>query len=138
MSDGRKLAQLMIKASQPKPSQQVDFVIGQVTSVKPLKVKVGKVELTETFLVVGALCKETTIKFLTNGNDKHQITINEHSTSSASNHTHTVLAFDTTTTLPDITLWRGLKVGDIVYMIKLSSGQKYFIMQREEGITNDS
>ena len=111
MSDGRKLAQLMIKAGQPKPSQQVDFVLGQVTSVKPLRVKVGKVELTETFLVVGALCKETTIS---------------------------VSALETTTPLPRLTLWRGLKVGDVVYMIKLSNGQKYFIMQREEGITNDS
>lgn len=139
MSDGRKLAQLMIKAGQPKESQTVDMVIGKVTSINPLKVKVGKIELTKTFLIVGALCTETIIKIPVDSGNEHKHIIPAHTTSSGDDgHTHQIPAWETKTALPDIVLWRGLKVGDTVYMIKMAKGQKYYIMQREEGITNDS
>ena len=32
-------------------------------------------------------------------------------------------------------MWRGLNAGDTVMMIKLARGQKYYILQRKEGVT---
>lgn len=98
MSDASRLVKAMQRASKTPENEQVDLITGTVTSISPLKIKTDKLELTETFLILGALCKVATVS-------------------------------------PDILLWRGLQVGDEVYMIKFSKGQKYYILQRKEGIT---
>lgn len=61
MSDGHRLAQLIRQAGRTPQNEVVDIVVGEVTSIKPLKVKIENRELTETFLILGALCKETRI-----------------------------------------------------------------------------
>lgn len=109
MADAARLVKAMQKASQTSENEKVDMITGTVTSISPLKIKTDKIELTETFLVLGALCKSTTIK------------IPERDA--------------TEVALPDILLWRGLQVGDKVYMIRFSEGQKYYVLQRKEGIT---
>ena len=101
MGDGHRLVQAMRKAAQPPQNEIVDIVVGEVTSVKPLKVKIENRELTESFLILGALCKETSIR------------------------THDDI---------DVVLWRGLRVGDRVFMLKVGRGQKYYIIQRQEGV----
>lgn len=98
MSDGHRLVQLMREAGKTPQNEIVDIVTGEVTSVNPLRVKVERRELTESFLIVGALCKEARLAS------------------------------------PDIVLWRGLQVGDRVLMFKMGKGQKYYIMQREDGV----
>lgn len=122
MSDGHRLAQLMREAGRTPQNEIVDIVTGLVTSVSPLKVKVENRELTETFLILGALCKETHI--YTDYIIKHE-------------HTHQT-PHPGATGGPmgndfDIMLWRGLRVGDKVLMLKVGRGQKYYIIQREEG-----
>lgn len=62
MSDGHTLAKIIRDAGKTPPNEVVDLVSGKVTSVKPLKVKVENRELTQSFLIVGAMCKETKIK----------------------------------------------------------------------------
>lgn len=122
MSDAHRLAQLMREAGRTPQNEIVDIVVGEVTSVKPLRVKVENRELTESFLVVGALCKETHI-------NSAAFTV--------PSHTHEVSGTQSTanTSIPtDVMLWRGLRIGDRVLMLKVSRGQKYYIMQREEGI----
>lgn len=141
MSDGHRLAQLMREAGRTPQNELVDIVVGTVTSVSPLKVKVENRELTETFLIVGALCRETHISSANIIKNNHYHTIPEHQTESSSPgpHTHTVPQHRTnseaTSNDYDIILWRGLKVGDRVLMLKVSRGQKYYILQREEGVT---
>lgn len=122
MSDGHKLAQMMRDAGKTPQNEVVDIVIGEVTSVKPLRVKVENRELSESFLIVGALCQETTINQLafTIPEHVHQIT---NTTTEPSKSTPT-----------KVVLWRGLRVGDRVFMLKVSRGQKYYILQREEGV----
>lgn len=103
MSDGHRLAQLMREAGKPPQNEIVDIVVGEVTSIKPLKVKVENRELTESFLIVGALCQETHMN------------------------------------MPEsspVLLWRGLRVRDRIFMLKVGKGQKYYILQREEGVTS--
>ena len=140
MSDGHRLAQLMRQAGQTPQNEVVDIVLGEVTSVKPLKVKVETRELTESFLIVGALCKETHIYTPYIKKMDHYHVIPETTTQSAGDisHSHVVSGQDTSPASPhdanfDIMLWRGLKVGDKVLMLKVGKGQKYYIIQRQEG-----
>lgn len=122
MSDAHRLVQAMRRAGETPQNEVVDIVTGVVTSAKPLKVKVENRELTESFLILGALCKETHI--YTDNIIKH-------------NHIHTCP--DGSTSNPksddfDIMLWRGLRAGDRVLMLKVGKGQKYYVLQREEGV----
>ena len=91
MGDGHRLAQMMREAGRTPQNEVVDIVEGEVISVSPLKVKVDNRELTESFLILGTLCQQTS-------------------------------------------MWRGLNAGDKVMMIKLARGQKYYIIQRKEGV----
>lgn len=138
MSNGRRLVAAMLKAGQQKESEVVDMVVGKVTSIKPLKVKLDKIELTESFLIVGVLCQKTVIKTSESGTTPYVITIPSHATETAGSHTHSVSSINVPYTPPDLILWRGLEVGDEVYMFKMAKGQKYYIMQRKEGITDAS
>ena len=125
MSDGHKLAKLMREAGKQPQNEVVDIVVGEVTSTKPLKVKIENRELTKAFLIVGALCQETKI-------DSSAFTI--------PTHTHrlseTAVTGDSKSTPTQVILWRGLRVGDRVLMLKVGRGQKYYILQREEGVVD--
>lgn len=141
MSDGHKLTQLMRDAGKTPQNEIVDIVVGTVTSVSPLKVKVENRELTEAFLIVGALCKETHIGSANIIKNNHYHTVSEKTTESAGEgpHSHVVPQHNTNSGAYsddyDIILWRGLRVNDKVMMLKVGRGQKYYILQREEGIT---
>lgn len=139
---GERLVQMMHDMSKNPPSQETDVVIGVVTSTSPLKVKLDKIELTESFLILGALVQETIINIpaLTSSyrdDNKHNHVIPAHVTGldASETHTHPIAAWATEDALQNIRLWRGLIVGDVVYMIRCSFGQKYYILQRKEGIT---
>lgn len=139
MSDGHRLAQLIREAGKTPQNEVVDIVIGEVTSVQPLKIKVESRELTESFLILGALCKETHIYTDHIKKLDHRHTVPATSTQSAGEHSHSISARNTDPVSPidgdyDIMLWRGLKVGDKVLMLKVGRGQKYYVMQRQEGV----
>ena len=142
MGDASRLVAAMQRASKPKENEIVDIVVGTVTSIKPLKIKIDKLELTESFLILGALCKSTTIKIPSNDTLAHTHIIPGVTTAPAGNsvsstHSHTVPQSTTESSkgsFPDILLWRGLEVGDDVYMIRCCQGQKYYVLQRKEGI----
>lgn len=140
MANAARLVRAMQRASAPSENDIVDIVVGTVTSVAPLKIKVDKLELTEAFLILGALCKPTTIKIPQRLENYHIHVVPAHSTDAATvgdlgSHTHTIQPFNTEQALPDILLWRGLEVGDDVLMIRCCQGQKYYVLQRKEGIT---
>lgn len=40
----------------------------------------------------------------------------------------------TISALPDIILWRGLRVGDKVRVLRVNQGQMFYVLEREEGI----
>ena len=142
MSDASRLVAAMMKAAKPKENDIVDIVIGTVTSINPLKIRTDKIELTESFLILGALCKSTTIKIPDQTALMHTHIIQGAATDSAyveehGSHSHAIYQITTEQskgTIPDILLWRGLQVGDDVYMIRCGQGQKYYVLQRKEGI----
>ena len=137
MADASRLVKAMQKASKTPENEKVDLITGTVTSVSPLKIKTDKIELTQTFLVLGALCKSTTIKIPKRDANTHKHRVPQHTTQPAGEgpHTHTINEFYTEVALSDILLWRGLQVGDEVYTIRFSEGQKDYVLQRKEGIT---
>lgn len=137
MSNGYGLVRAMRKAGQTPQNEVVDLVIGEVTSISPLKVKIENRELTESFLILGALCQETHIYTDNIKKYNHKHSVPDATTRSASSHSHGIDARDTEQPKDgdfDIMLWRGLRIGDRVLMLKVARGQKYYILQREEGV----
>jgi hypothetical protein len=100
MSDGTKFARMMREAGKIPASELAGIVVGTVTSISPLKIRVDKIELTETFLIRSPLVIEKKITVATE----------------------------------EIKLWRGLQAGDKVYLLRLDKGQKFYILQRKEGL----
>lgn len=140
MSNGHRLTQLMREAGRTPQNEVVDIVVGEVTSVEPLKVKIENRELTESFLILGALCLETHIytPYIKKLDHYHVIPSSVTGETQPGPHTHTIDESSTDPISPnggdyDIMLWRGLIVGDKVLMLKVGRGQKYYIIQREEG-----
>lgn len=118
-----------------------EITFGEVTSVSPLKIKVeNRFEIDETFLLLSAFVREKWINVPEDANFKHTHPIPEWQTDPAGPgpHTHTIPAWVTEMDFPKIKLWRGLKVGDQVRMIRLKNGQLYYVIERVEGITNDA
>lgn len=129
----------MREVSKPPQNEVVDIVVGEVTSIEPLKIKVDNREYSETFLKVGALCKEThiTTPAFLKSSHTHVVPFTKTEMSLPGPHDHDVLARQTGDSEEadyDVMLWRGLEVGDRVLMLKVARGQKFYVLQREEGI----
>lgn len=111
MGKAYRLVKAMQTAAAPKENDVVDIVVGTVTSVSPLTIKTDRLTLTKSFLILSGLCQEKKIRIpVATGNN------------------------DNPTTLTDVVLWRGLRQGDQVNMIRCCNGQKYYVLQRKEGV----
>ena len=139
----------VIKQEQQEP---VLFITGEVVQVNPLQIKINeKFILEENSLLLSATVKETWIDIPTTTDGKtpedgifmhrHHISADTNETNDggqgAQNHKHHI-EIDTEFALPKIRLWRGLAVGDVVRLLKIQDGQFYFVMEREEMITNET
>lgn len=132
------------------------FMTGEVVSIQPLQIKISdKQTLTESELLLSATVKETWIDIPTTtgaepgedaGTDgvfmhRHHIVAQTEEANDggqgAQNHKHNIDIY-TKYALPKIRLWRGLKVGDVVRLLKVQEGQFYFVLEREEKITNET
>lgn len=142
MADGQAFINFMKQAAAVPDEEKTGLVIGKVTSLSPLTIKTDKLILTEPFLVLGALVTECVINIPAVGvsyrDDKkhsHEVQALTTSTNGEHPHSHTVPAHTTELALENIRLWRGLLVNDIVYMLRISGGQQFLVLQRKEGIT---
>lgn len=133
-------------------SDDMIFLTGEVVQINPLKIKINEqFSLDEDSLLLSATVKETwiDIPITTDGvtpedgifMHRHHISADTEETNDggqgAQNHKHHI-EIDTEFALPRIRLWRGLIVGDIVRLLKVQGGQFYFVMEREETITNET
>ena len=142
--DGTKIVKTMQNIANSSRQDDAGVITGKVISLSPLLIQVGKIKLPAELLVLSALVKRTVIKIpaldidLYRDDNMHHHEVEELTTSIALTdtlaHSHVVPAHVTSDKLPEICLWRGLEVGDTVYMLKLDRGQMYYVMQREEGI----
>lgn len=96
------------------PNDSCDLVVGIVTSTKPLTIKVGNKSISNTFLILSPFCRKTSVNLA---------------------HSHSCPDGRTSTELQLVQLWRGLAVNDRVYMLNCNKGQKYYVLQRQEGVT---
>lgn len=146
----------VINVNRQESQQPVLFLTGEVISVSPLQIKINeKFTLEENSLLLSALVKETWIDIpITTGTEagedngtdevfmhRHHIVADTEEANDggqgASNHKHHIDIY-TKYSLPKIRLWRGLKVGDIVRLLKIQDGQFYYVLEREEMITNET
>lgn len=133
-------------------SDDMIFLTGEVVQINPLKIKINEqFSLDEDSLLLSATVKETWIDIPTTTDGetpedgifmhRHHISADTDEANDggqgAQNHKHHI-EIDTEFALPRIRLWRGLIVGDIVRLLKVQGGQFYFVMEREETITNET
>lgn len=133
-------------------SDDMIFLTGEVVQINPLKIKINEqFSLDEDSLLLSATVKETWIDIPTTTDGvtpedgifmhRHHISADTHEANDggqgAQNHKHHI-EIDTEFALPKIRLWRGLIVGDVVRLLKVQGGQFYFVMEREETITNET
>jgi DMSO/TMAO reductase YedYZ molybdopterin-dependent catalytic subunit len=131
------------------------LIYGEVKSVSPLKIKVkDSYEIDEAFIVLDARCVETWINIPKHDEYEHDhdeseelenilsasspagpvtfVTDQGGGTSIILRHKHKIQK-----ALPKILLWRGLKTGDKVRILRLTGGSIHIVLERVEGITND-
>lgn len=127
------------------------FLTGEVISVAPLQIKISEKQiLDEDSLLLSATVKETWINLPTTPTEglepaddiymhRHQIIAETElaNDGQGADHKHAINVY-TEFALPKIRLWRGLKVGDVVRLLKVQEGQFYFVLEREETITNET
>lgn len=133
-------------------SDDMIFLTGEVVQINPLKIKINEqFSLDEDSLLLSATVKETWIDIPTTTDGvtpedgifmhRHHISADTEEANDggqgAQNHKHHI-EIDTEFALPRIRLWRGLIVGDVVRLLKVQGGQFYFVMEREETITNET
>lgn len=142
--DGTKLVNVMQRIAEPTSEEEAGVIIGTVKTLSPLCIQIDeKLLLTEEFLILGAMVKRTVVAipavnettYREDDTHRHSVDALTTSTDGEHPHSHTVPAHYTSYELPEICLWRGLEVGDVVYLLRMNRGQKYFVLQREEGIT---
>lgn len=109
-----------------------NFIYGVVTSIEPIKILVeGLPELQPTQIILSDRVKEKIIKIPNEDTPQHKHKVNTLTTSQGGDppHSHTVEAFETLESLPEIKLWDGLKVGDKVFIIRSNNGQSFYVME---------
>lgn len=143
----------VFKQESPEP---VLFLTGEVVQINPLQIKINeKFTLGEESLLLSATVKETWIDIPTTTGDeasedggtdgvfmhRHHIVAETELANDggqgAQDHKHAIDIY-TKYDLPKIRLWRGLIVGDVVRLLKIQDGQFYFVLEREEMITNET
>lgn len=144
-----RIAQRLIRAREPLHLE------GEVVGVKPLRIRVRNYELTEENVVLDVRCTEQWIKIPKDGANKHRHTIKGKtklaktdgvlnpgsggaSWTEPAGHQHEI-EFDSEEALPEICLWRELRKGDRVRIIRLEGGAIHWVTGRiEDSIANDS
>ena len=116
---GEKLVEMMKQAGRNgiPATERTDIVYGTVQTTHPLLItldKDPKMRLTETFLYLSPLCKRKTVTIpawqtTAAGEEPHSHTIEKHT----------------------VEIWRGLRSGDHVLMLRCSNGGMYYVLQRE-------
>lgn len=146
----------VINVSRQESTPPVMFITGEVIAINPLRIKINEqFTLEEDSLLLSALVKETWIDIpITTGTEagedngtdgvfmhRHHIVADTEEANDggqgASNHKHHIDIY-TKFALPKIRLWRGLKIGDVVRLLKVQGGQYYYVLEREEMITNET
>lgn len=146
---GKEILDATRAYSKVPESKFSDVLTGTVTSVKPLKIEISdKLILNEKMLVLSEFVKETWINIPTTPDPlepadekyqhRHYIDAETElaNDGQGADHKHAIKIY-TEFAHPKILLWRGLKVNDVVYLLRVAGGQTFYVLQRVEGVTNE-
>lgn len=149
MTLGKAILEAAKQYNQVPDSQFSDVLSGTVMNLSPLQIKVGdKLILNAKNLILSVFVQETWINVPTtpnplepaDGKYQHRHFIDAETElandGQGADHKHAIKIY-TEFAHPKILLWRGLQVGDVVYLLRVAKGQSYFVLQRQEGITNE-
>lgn len=151
---GKTILDVTREYSKVPDNQFSDVLYGTVIKLNPLTIKISdKLILNEKNLILSAFVQETWIDIpTTNGVEPGEdagtdgVFMHRHhivgetelaNDGQGSDHKHTIDIY-TKYDLPKIRLWRGLELNDVVYLLRIARGQSYYVLQRVEGITNES
>ena len=150
MNPGAYILELIERVASRVAAQRVAVsLIGEVTSENPLKIKIRDgYEIDEDNFVLSQFCRETWIKIPKHAENEHLHEIDAETefalagvtgqaTEPPTGHKHTI-RINTKTALPEICLWRGLKLGDEVRIIRFGGGAIHLVLERVEGVANDT
>lgn len=90
-----------------------DLIVGTVKTSKPLSVEYEGQVIPADCLVLSPFCIKTSVNL---------------------SHRHSCPDGTTSVELQLVELWRGLKPGDKVWMSSFNDSQKFYILQRKEGV----
>ena len=127
MADAKRLVDAMRKAGITPENERTDIVFGIVQSMSPLTVKTDRLTLTEEFLIRSPFTYDKIIKAVpvTGPFTAHAITHN------VTDPYFTDKDGNTYPCIPcRIVVWKGIKAGDKVIMLKCGKGQKYYILHK--------
>lgn len=130
---GTRIVKTVTRTVQTRvPTTQTDLVFATVIGVKPMTIKLedGSI-IPETFIVLSPLAKEFKINTL----HKHKYSGETSDTATYAGETERAGAGFPVPDSGDLLVWRGLNIGDKVVVLKTSGGQKYYILHRQEGLT---
>lgn len=97
---GEKIARI-IKGNQTNENELSDLVFGKVTSTAPLKIQIdNRFEVTSKFLILSRMVKDLTVTIVIDGKRG------------------------------SAQVFRPLRVGDRVRMLRIDKGQKYYVLER--------
>lgn len=120
---GERIVQIIQDASRNglPPTSRTDLVWGTVQSADPIKIQVDSDQnliLDETFLKLSPLCLEKTF-------DIPQWQTQPASGPPGTPHFHAIEKHT------KVVVWRGLKAGDRVIMLRVAGGNLFYVLQRE-------
>lgn len=122
-------------------TDKADIVMGVVTSTAPLLIKVeNRFEVGEDFLLLSPFCFAFTAKLAINLSHTHSVeqpTVEKNDPllyPDVSEHDHQITEIVVSTSggsqEQEIELWPGLQVGDVVRMLRIANGQKFYVLDR--------
>ena len=140
---GEKLARMIQESARKaaNSNDKTDFIPGEVISTDPLKIKVdNKFVLDERFLLLSALCKRkaldlssfenTIINLILDVVESADITYQDEE--GEEQDCSIKVDRKVTLRLGEMILWDDLQRGEKVRMLRVSSGQLYYVLEREE------
>lgn len=120
---GTGIINMMQDIAKPSPSDTTDLVIGQVTSIKPLKIRVDdRYDLDERFLLLSTLVRDFEVD-MTVDHMTEKVSGGGGDSAYAA-HDHPYVGRKT------FLVHLGLVVGEKVMLLRVQSGQKFIVLDR--------
>lgn len=139
--DVRRTIEALRKLNKMPPNNFTGVEIAVITSINPTKIKVNGIEIDSGFIYKSPLCEkfETEVfKHKHTYNVKHHHLYDDHDTGEGAGGSRTDVSTseemtedrETSEELKSVVVWRGLKVGDEVLVLRTNKSQKYILLCR--------